>query len=51
MIQNEIIKLCNEKEQELLDKYYGNLQVSTLVARLLKMISETTLLSLSEKSY
>ena len=25
MIQNEIIKLCNEKEQELLDKYFGNL--------------------------
>ena len=25
MIQNEIIKLSNEKEQELLDKYFGNL--------------------------
>lgn len=25
MIQNEIIKLCNEKEQELLNKYFGNL--------------------------
>ena len=25
MTQNEIIKLCNEKEQELLDKYFGNL--------------------------
>ena len=25
MIQNEIIKLCNEKEQELLDIYFGNL--------------------------
>lgn len=25
MTQNEIIKLCNEKEQELLDKYFDNL--------------------------
>ena len=25
MIQNEIVKLCIEKEQELLNKYFGNL--------------------------
>ena len=25
MIQNEIVKLCMEKEQELLNKYFGNL--------------------------
>lgn len=33
MIQNEITKLCKEKEQELLDKYFGNLVYEAAIVR------------------
>lgn len=33
MIQNEIIRLCKEKEQELLNKYFVNLVKEAAVER------------------